>query len=1004
VDQGKVVLAGRRGVRAFSLTETVTQNERVVRQEQTPQGGFQQRTVEVAVTRPQPAWEGRVLPLPEGSAPGGRGFLSGHRYFFPLTSAEVVAIDVEAGRVDHTAKSRSGTVPGNMICYKGKVISQGFDRVEKFYQADAAREEVDRLLAANPNDPKALALRGELLLDQDQQAEAVACFRRAYEMDHDERTRTLLRDALLDGLRRHFAEHRGRAAQIEQLLDDATQRAVYLRLMAAGLQQSGEWLAALQQYEKLVDLDPANRKLEAISPAQSVRRDRWVQAQLAALRSEIKDEQAAAKLDGAIQARLEAALKADDVDALRQFIDYFGNQAAAAMARRELVRRLADSDRTMEAELTLWSDQQSRDPAVAGPAVAQLAELLRKAGRDEDAAACYQRLGRDFAAVVCLDGKTGQQLIEALPDALRQPADAAPPWPIGQVEFSVPKLSGPRQQNYGRFAFPYEGSPAPFFTDTKVLFDQSRRAIVGYDGWGNERWQVSLSEISQQNNFFFGARNMTQLSAHGDLLLVAMGLKLLAVDGSGRGDRRAPRLLWDRDLSTPGLDGNVMLPFAMPMMVGQFRVSSYRFNRLNNRMSAVGPSTSRYVCFQQFKNLVALEPLNGNVLWIYHDVPPGSELFGDDDYVFALPPNQTEALVFRALDGQPLGKKSVPRVDVNQAMGDAQAMARIEFMPPAAGAGGPLKYLPLGQTCLATLGRRLLIWRQDGPNRDRVLELYDPWEQRHVWPPRKFAAAAQADVVDDEAVGVCEPDGHLVLLSLPEGRTIVDTKFNVTAGFSSLGQLVLWQDDERYVVVTHNLQNVQPNPQRHIQPLPNVISQPITRGWVWAFDHEGKPVWPEPVMVKDQQLPLDQPRRVPVVVFACQEFVRQSNNAMRNQTSVLCIDKRTGRKIAPESLQIQPNGVFDIVGDPKKHTVELRFQQNTLTMTFTDKPWPPDPKPSEAGKSPATADGKKAARSLWGSVKRAMGGLIPGGPDFLPEDLFEEEERIIPPPAPAPLR
>ena len=82
------------------------------------------------------------------------------------------------------------------------------------------RAEVRRRLAANPDDAEALSLRGEILLDAGKRSEAIASFRRAYELDPDPRTRELLRDALLDGLRTEFAAYRGRRAEIERLLDD----------------------------------------------------------------------------------------------------------------------------------------------------------------------------------------------------------------------------------------------------------------------------------------------------------------------------------------------------------------------------------------------------------------------------------------------------------------------------------------------------------------------------------------------------------------------------------------------------------------------------------------------------------------------------------------------------------------------------------------------------------------------------------------------------------------
>ena len=150
-------------------------------------------------------------------------------------------------------------VPGNLVCYRGRVISQGLDGLELYYQIDAARDEVARRLAANPDDVEGLTLRGEMSLDAGKSTEAVADFRRAYSLDKKSeshgRTRELLRDALLAGLHDDFAAHRSMAGEVEQLLDDPAQRATYLRYMAAGFHHAGDWRQAVEYYLKLVDME-----------------------------------------------------------------------------------------------------------------------------------------------------------------------------------------------------------------------------------------------------------------------------------------------------------------------------------------------------------------------------------------------------------------------------------------------------------------------------------------------------------------------------------------------------------------------------------------------------------------------------------------------------------------------------------------------------------------------------------------------------------------------------
>ena len=126
------------------------------------------------------AWDGRTVDLPEGALPSGRGFLSDDKYYLPLNSAEVAAIDLNAGKIERISKSQKGDIPGNLVCYKGRILSQNYRGLEVFYQLDAAMAEVADRLAANPRDAEAFCLRGEILLDAGNRAEAVDCYRKAY--------------------------------------------------------------------------------------------------------------------------------------------------------------------------------------------------------------------------------------------------------------------------------------------------------------------------------------------------------------------------------------------------------------------------------------------------------------------------------------------------------------------------------------------------------------------------------------------------------------------------------------------------------------------------------------------------------------------------------------------------------------------------------------------------------------------------------------------------------
>ena len=55
-------------------------------------------------------WTSRPELMPDGGMPSGRGFQSGHDYYLPLASGEVVQIDLTRGQIASRARSRSGEV------------------------------------------------------------------------------------------------------------------------------------------------------------------------------------------------------------------------------------------------------------------------------------------------------------------------------------------------------------------------------------------------------------------------------------------------------------------------------------------------------------------------------------------------------------------------------------------------------------------------------------------------------------------------------------------------------------------------------------------------------------------------------------------------------------------------------------------------------------------------------------------------------------------------------
>jgi outer membrane protein assembly factor BamB/tetratricopeptide (TPR) repeat protein len=417
VYDGKAIVVGRRGVRAYGLGASGNRGDN-------REGDL----------LPEPAWDGRTVEFPHGSMPSGTGFLSEGLYHVPLNSGEVLAIDVKSGTAARTYRSRRGAVPGNLVCCRGRIVSQGAGAVELFYQLETLRKAVEERLADHPNDPEALAQRGEILWDEGKLDEALAALRRAYELGSGPHHRALLRDAYLDGLRTRFATYRARLSEIETLLDEPQQQKAYLRVLAQGLVAAGEYRSALDSFVRLMALDRRQRAMERLDKVHQVRGDRWIQVQLAALRQAASPD-VQSEIDRLARIEFEAATKSNDPEAVPRFLDYIGGLPVADEARWLLAEKHRQAGRYLQAELLLRRLERSSDRPQAARAAARLATMLREANLPEHAAQAYARLVRDFGDMVCLDGKTGRQLVEALSadDPVRRLLEPAEPWPVGKI-------------------------------------------------------------------------------------------------------------------------------------------------------------------------------------------------------------------------------------------------------------------------------------------------------------------------------------------------------------------------------------------------------------------------------------------------------------------------------------------------------------------------------------------------------------------------------------------
>ena len=655
VFQGKVVLAGKTTCRALNLAD-----------------GRQQ------------LWQ------VETGLPSGLGVASGPYYYLPLKKGEVCKIDLEHGIVVAHSPSPKSNAPGNLLFYDGDVISQTESAVTAYPQVDAKVAEIDALLRKNPNDPAALTEHGELHLYQGKLGLAVADLHAALSKNTPAsllpRTRNKLYLTLTELLRQDFNAAEPYLVEYKELCQvpipekatpeerqqcEQEQRrrlAGFLCLLADGREKQGRLMEAFQAYLDFGALAEAKELVSVINePAVKAQPDVWAQGRIAALVAKASVEQRRS-LESEIATRWKVVEGANDLDAMRRFVKAFGSLfQVGRQARLRFAERLMEDNLFIEAEMHLLQlRRQKDDPQISAQAVESLARLMTRKGLMEDAAYYYRILGAEFGNVVVHDGKTGAELFRELATDKRF---------LPYLDDADVLLMGGRLQvmdipgggYFGSNFWPYEpkGELLPFLQHQRLVWRLTTNpqaqnltifqlSVLDQDT-NEERWSlttrptpVTYNEyvvgMNGNNGMFVRGRLMPRSVPNptpfpyfpeGHLAVLYLGPMVYGLDLVDR------KKLWEVDLLQPGRLGlggqqplnNVQQLLSLDAEAG---LHLHTPQGVTEPLGQIRTVTASYVCLRTHQGLVAVDPVDGSVLWTKTDISPHTQIFGDDEFVYLI--------------------------------------------------------------------------------------------------------------------------------------------------------------------------------------------------------------------------------------------------------------------------------------------------------------------------------------------------------------------------------
>ncbi len=610
--------------------------------------------------------------------PAGRGFLTGNHYFLPTTAC-LLAIDLDRGEVTQ-AVELSETL-GNLVPYGDQIVSLSAESLTTFYQVDRLNEEVQQQLALAPHDPWSLEHRGMLQLNAGQRVDALQSLREAYNSyaaddDRREGTRLLLVETLLAVLEEDDQAPDDVIREVDALIERPLQRDRFLRLIGQRMLRERRALDAFKSFLELARQQDMPTQLAAFEDARLplvetgdrnhvVRRDRFVRSGLIQALQMANDGERA-QLEELIRQQRDQALAAARISRLHDFLRVFGEHPLADPVRLELARRYIEVGELLQVEQLISPILKKAPSPLAGDAWVLMARIYVNSDRDQQFDACLEQLSTHWSSEPLSDGRTGQEWADELAgkrDATTiSPSIAA--WPYGRVHVerlrSTPANLPSGFQPYSNYRpIHLRGSDGVLPARLRIAYDNTgTNNIVITDSLGRERVHIPGTN-GRIKRFVDGTLTSKSL---GHLVLINFGHGVLGVNALESRQPNDQLVLWPKNYAEL-LDGVNPRQPRMQSVSSSNKWGQSQLEVSGRRVHTMGPVDFDGVIYLQGNSLHCVDPLQGQPLWIRHDVPAGVQVWGDDQFVFVTPsgsPAAQAARVFRFLDGEELESRSVP--------------------------------------------------------------------------------------------------------------------------------------------------------------------------------------------------------------------------------------------------------------------------------------------------------------------------------------------------------
>ncbi|MBL4885660.1 MAG: PQQ-binding-like beta-propeller repeat protein [Planctomycetaceae bacterium] len=798
------------------------------------------------------------------SIPCGRGLIAGHQIMLPMDQQEIWYFDLDQKKFTSRAHVADSDLRlGNLVMARGKLISAGPDTVAMFQPKMIVEQKITTRLKENPQDAWALLKKAQVLAMEQQFQAGLAALTKIDTSSLEDSQQTPFRRQMLECLigtvKEQPLKFEQQFQQIPTYIETDHEHQVYLRLQADRMLARKDYASAFEAYSQLAKYRGKNLTHDVHDASLSSRQDVWLNTQLKELWGNSSGE-VSSQIIQTVQKSIESAMDSNDIQHMLHVVRVYEFHPEIEAIYFCMVELAIEQKDFSTAEFALKMMAKLKDESVVATANTRRAELLHQFGLNSDAMFYLEVLEKQDPELVLLDGLTlGEWLEEKKQE--KWPSStleniSGQSWGNEEFEFVQISTSGSRSQT-GQVNL--SKSDLPFYKEHRFLFNNITNRLEIYR-LRDDRLTWSLPLL--QNNG----------SSAGKVLPVRVDGHLLTVYYRGIIQCYSlpdQRLVWSRPIASQATGYQVINATSKKitrLQTAQYAAARISINKQDTQFGPLAISTSDALCYFSRHELIAVDPLDGEIRWVRRGIPRGTAVYGDDKYLLILPPNISDALVVNTSDG-----RIVESGEISSLVSDGIAVSGHHI-------------IAVNTSSSSLLGIRsgsVVISAVDLITRDKLWEHYT-------------AKDDYIGLLDAESLIIIKKQGTVNIVNLNDGQVKLEGEIQEDA-FDRVREIyAVGSKDQVFVIL--NGSTGQPT------YLNNIQNQRVSGNLVAIDRQSGKQMWMQ--AVKSLNLVLQDIDQMPVLIFGAMKYQRL-HNLYFNKFRMLVLDKQTGKTLIEKSLATQ---------------------------------------------------------------------------------------------------